>query len=72
MCVECGKMIKCKKRKPKQDFDELQVQEACAQFILAVSYIKGSRTKVGKVLCEVVEDIRNGRWRAFTIYKVGA
>ena len=44
-----------------QDF----IIEACAQLLLDKASKIGSRTKAGKILCDLAEDIRDGKAMEF-------
>ena len=84
-CPRCGNVVPnfglhsgkghhstCKLKKAfvaQSKFDRLQVQEACAMFLLSIASIRGRRTKTGKLLCSISDDIRDHRWEAFKVYK---
>lgn len=48
--------------RPKHE-DPACITEACAMLLLNKASIIGSRTKVGRILGEMAEQIRNGKWR---------
>ena len=49
-------------------FDRQQVQESCAALVYAAASRIGSQTEKGKLLREVAEDIRDGKWKDHKVY----